>query len=51
MSCPLKANTVLFVDSYGILTASIAFQQFQMISRRNAKIIQRFSYIKLKKLA
>ena len=48
---PNKANAKLIIDSNGVLPRSIPSQRLQTIARRNAKVIERFGNLKLKKFA
>jgi hypothetical protein len=47
---PAKANPPLVVDSDAVLSVAIAFEFFETIAWRHAKIVQRFGGIKQGKL-
>jgi hypothetical protein len=48
---PDKANTPLIVDTYAVLPCSIAFQCFQMITRRRPQITKFGGNIQLAQLS
>ncbi len=48
---PAEADSELIVNSNAMLTLTVPFQRFELISRRNLKVLQFFDHIKLNQLA